>query len=243
MNLEVWETYKLTGDKHSRDTLIIEYLPLVKHVANKIAIGLPNSVDPSDLISYGTFGLIDAIKKFDITRGIKFETYAVTRIRGAILDELRAIDWIPRSVRSRTRSIERATAKLESDLHRTPTREEIAAELEWSLDQLAAVEKSHSSLSISSLDMRVDDTSDAITIGETISLPEDESGTILEEISTVLKTQIASLNERERIVLTLYYHEGLTLADIGGILGVTESRVCQIHTKAISELHEACKLV
>jgi RNA polymerase sigma factor for flagellar operon FliA len=243
VNIQAWETYKATGDKNSRDTLILEYLPLVKHVANRVAIGLPNSVDPNDLISYGTFGLIDAIKKFDTTRGIKFETYAVTRIRGAILDELRAIDWIPRSVRSRTRAIERATTKLESTIHRTPSREEIAKELEWTLDQLSAVEKSHSSLSMSSLDMKVDDTPDSITVGETISLPEDESGTILEEISIVLKTQIGYLNDRERIVLTLYYHEGLTLADIGKILGVTESRVCQIHTKAISELHEACKLV
>src|SRR5688500_3920941 len=132
----LWQDYKSNGDAKHRDALIVHYSPLVKYVAGRVAVGLPQSVDPSDLVSYGIFGLIDAIEKFQLERGFKFETYAISRIKGAILDELRSIDWVPRSVRAKARAIERAYAKLEAMHHRAPSDAELAAELEWTPDQL-----------------------------------------------------------------------------------------------------------
>src|SRR4249919_1830205 len=131
----LWEEFKRTSDRGLRDRLILHYSPLAKYVAARVAAGLPQSVDQSDLVSYGIFGLIDAIEKFDLERGYKFETYAIARIKGAILDELRSIDWVPRSVRAKARSLEKAYAKLEAELHRTPSDEELATELGLSEDQ------------------------------------------------------------------------------------------------------------
>src|SRR5580765_6848292 len=133
---QLWLAYKAKGERDVRDQLILHYSPLVKYVAGRVAVGLPQNVDQSDLVSYGIFGLIDAIDKFDLGRGYKFETYAIARIKGAILDELRSIDWVPRSVRAKARALEKAYAKLESELHRTPTDDELAAELGLSDDQL-----------------------------------------------------------------------------------------------------------
>src|SRR6266567_4928793 len=132
----LWQSFKESGDPKHRDALILHYSPLVKYVAGRVAVGLPQNVDPADLVSYGIFGLIDAIEKFDLDRGYKFETYAIARIKGAILDELRSIDWVPRSVRAKARALEKAYAKLESQLHRTPTDDELATELGFSDDQL-----------------------------------------------------------------------------------------------------------
>ena len=142
---ELWTVYKTDGSDKAREQLVVAYSPLVKYVAGRMSSGLPAHVEEADLISYGLLGLINAIERFDITREIKFETYAITRIKGAIIDELRALDWVPRSVRARAREIEKAHAKLEHQLHRTPTDEEMARELKITVEEFqeALVKISH----------------------------------------------------------------------------------------------------
>ncbi|MCL4147006.1 UNVERIFIED_CONTAM: hypothetical protein GTU68_064722 [Idotea baltica] len=236
---EAWARFKRSGKQRDRDELIVYYAPLVKYVASRIAAGLPQTVDQSDLVSYGMFGLIDAITKFDPERGFKFETYAISRIKGAVLDELRAIDWVPRSVRTKAKSVERAMSKLETKLHRAPTDDEIAGELDLTLDQLAGIYKQISSLGIVALDEMLSfNGSESLTFGDTLADRREGPVTTYErvEMRQLLAEAINKMNEREKIVLTLYYYENLTLAEIGKVLGVTESRVCQIHTKAVLQL-------
>ncbi len=208
-------------------------------MASRIAAGLPQTVDQSDLVSYGMFGLIDAIAKFDPGRGFKFETYAISRIKGAVLDELRAIDWVPRSVRSKAKSVERAMSKLETQLHRAPTDEEIANELDITADQLSGIYKQISTLGVVALDEMLSfNGSESLTFGDTLADRREGPVSTYErvEMRQLLAEAINKMNEREKIVLTLYYYENLTLAEIGRVLGVTESRVCQIHTKAVLQL-------
>jgi RNA polymerase sigma factor FliA len=237
----LWADYKATGGREVRDELILNYSPLVKYVAGRVAVGLPQNVEQSDLVSYGIFGLIDAIDKFDPARGYKFETYAIARIKGAILDELRSIDWVPRSIRAKARSLEKAFAKLESQLHRAPTDEELATELEMSDDQLQTTLSQISFVGLVALDEMLSvggDRGESLTLGDTIA--DSGDGPVqayeVEEMRHILAEAINRMPEREKIVLTLYYYEGLTLAEIGQVLGVTESRVCQIHTKAVLQL-------
>ncbi len=234
-----WARFKARGDQADRDQLIIYYAPLVKYVAGRVAAGLPQSVDQADLVSYGMFGLIDAIAKFDPGRGYKFETYAISRVKGAMLDELRSIDWVPRSVRSKAKSVERAMAKLEARFHRAPTDREIADELDLSLDQLNGIYNQISSLGVVALDEMLSfNGSESLTFGDTLADRSDGPGGIYErvEMRQLLADAINRMTEREKIVLTLYYYENMTLAEIGGVLGVTESRVCQIHTKSVLQL-------
>jgi len=237
---DLWHDYKREGTRDQRDQLILLYAPLVKFVAGRVASGLPHSVDAADLVSYGIFGLIDAIEKFDPARGFKFETYAIARIKGSIMDELRALDWAPRSVRSKARSVERAYQKLEANLHRTPTDAELARELRLSVEQLQGVLGQISLVGMAALDETVggSERGDLVTVGDLVpdrsALP--GSALELEESRRLLAATINDLPEREKVVLTLYYYESLTLAEIGGVLGVTESRVCQIHTKAVLHL-------
>jgi RNA polymerase sigma factor for flagellar operon FliA len=235
----LWAEYKKSGQREQRDQLIVHYSPLVKYVAGRVATGLPQSVDQADLVSYGIFGLIDAIEKFDLGRGFKFETYAIARIKGNILDELRSIDWVPRSVRAKARAIEKAYSSLEGKLHRTPTDTELAEELDLTDDQLQTTLGQISFTGLVALDeMLSGDRSDSATLGDT--LPDGGVGPVaayeVEEMRHILADAINRLPEREKTVLTLYYYEGLTLAEIGSILGVTESRVCQIHTKSVIQL-------
>ena len=235
----LWAEYKQSGQREQRDQLIVHYSPLVKYVAGRVATGLPQSVDQADLVSYGIFGLIDAIEKFDLGRGFKFETYAIARIKGNILDELRSIDWVPRSVRAKARAIEKAYSTLEGKLHRTPTDTELAEELDLTDDQLQTTLGQISFTGLVALDeMLSGDRSDSATLGDT--LPDGGVGPVaayeVEEMRHILADAINRLPEREKTVLTLYYYEGLTLAEIGSILGVTESRVCQIHTKSVIQL-------
>lgn len=235
----VWARFKDRSDQSDRDQLIVYYAPLVKYVAGRVAAGLPQSVDQADLVSYGMFGLIDAITKFDPARGFKFETYAISRVKGAILDELRSIDWVPRSVRSKAKSVERAIMKLESQLHRAPTDDEIAGELDLSLTQLNGIYNQISSLGVVALDEMLSfNGGESLTFGDTLAAREDGPGGVYErvEMRQLLADAINRMNEREKIVLTLYYYENLTLAEIGRVLGVTESRICQIHTKAVLHL-------
>jgi RNA polymerase sigma factor for flagellar operon FliA len=237
----LWRDYKDDGTAEARERLIIHYSPLVKFVAGRVAAGLPQSIEQADLVSYGIFGLIDAIDKFDPERGFKFETYAISRIKGAIIDELRSIDWVPRSVRSKARSIERAYSKLENELKRTPEEQEVAVELGITEGELAQNLSQISFVGIVALDELLssgEKGSGGTTVGDTIADKVNDPVAAFEvtEMKHVLADAINRMPDRERLVLTLYYYEGLTLAEIGDVLGVTESRVCQIHTKAILQL-------
>ena len=239
---KLWAEYKSTASRDARDRLIVHYSPLVKYVAGRVSVGLPQNIEQADLVSYGIFGLIDAIEKFDIDRQIKFETYAIARIKGAIIDELRSIDWVPRSVRAKARSVERAYARLENKLLRTPTDAEVAAEMGISEAELQSMFNQISFVGVVALDEMLSsgggDRGESTTLGDTI--PDKGDGPVAlyegEEMKQILAGAINRLAEREKIVLTLYYYEGLTLAQIGEVLGVTESRVCQIHTKAVLQL-------
>ena len=238
----LWRDYKADGASDVRERLILHYSPLVKFVAGRVAAGLPQSIEQSDLVSYGIFGLIDAIDKFDPGRGFKFETYAISRIKGAIIDELRSIDWVPRSVRAKARAVERAYSKLENELKRTPEDREVAAELGMSEAELDAVLSQVSFTGLVALDELLSaggsDKSGSTTVMDTISdrAHDPVEAFEVDEMKHLLADAINRMPDRERLVLTLYYYEGLTLAEIGGVLGVTESRVCQIHTKAILQL-------
>lgn len=243
MELEtIWREYKERATVEAREALIIHYSPLVKYVAGRVASGLPQNVEQADLVSYGMFGLIDAIDKFEPDRGFKFETYAIARIKGAILDELRSIDWVPRSVRSKARQIERAYSKLEAKNHRPPSDAELAEELDWSEEQLQSALSQISQLGLAALDeilVMGGDRGESVTLGDTIA-DTSSHGPLgaYEQTETrrLLAEAINALPEREKIVLTLYYYENLTLQEIGRVLGVTESRVCQIHTKSVIHL-------
>ena len=237
----LWQEYRTTGDQHVRDRLILTYAPLVKFVAGRVGASLPAHVDEQDLVSYGLLGLIGAIERYDPDREIKFETFAMARIRGAIIDELRSLDWVPRSVRTRARQIERAIQVLERELMRAPTDAEIAQKLGVSGDELEESLREISRTSVAALDELWSPSGggDQIALIDTI---EDESGPDPEfsleqtEIKEALAEAISGLPEREKLVVTLYYYEELTLREIGEVLGVTESRVSQLHTKAILRL-------
>jgi RNA polymerase sigma factor FliA len=238
---ELWHRFKGSEDAEARERLILHYAPLVKYVASRVATGLPASVDQADLVSYGMFGLMDALGKFEPGRGNKFETYAIPRIKGAIIDELRAMDWVPRSVRFKQREIEKALADLESMLKRQPTEKELAERLGMSLSELHEVITQISFVSVLALDEAVSvgaDRGEQVTLIDTLADRglDPTSGVESQETRGLLAAAINSLSEREKIVVTLYYFEGLTLAEIGEVLGVTESRVCQIHTKAVGSL-------
>jgi RNA polymerase sigma factor for flagellar operon FliA len=236
----VWACYKDTGERALRDQLILHYSPLVKYVAARVAVGLPQRVDPADLVSYGIFGLIDAIDRFDPERGLAFETYGITRIKGAIIDELRALDWVPRSVRAKARSLETAYRDLEARLGRVPTDTELAAAVGITEEQLQAVLAQISFIGLAALDetLGIGEHGEGPTLGETLPDRSDGPVAVVETAETrrILAACIASLPERERVVLTLYYYEGLTLGEIGSVLGVSESRVCQIHTRSVIHL-------
>lgn len=236
----LWADYKSTRAQELRDKLIIQYSPLVKYVAGRVGVGLPRNVEQSDLVSFGVFGLIDAIEKFDPARGYKFETYAIARIKGAILDELRSIDWVPRSVRSKARTLERAMGKLEAEHHRAPTDEEVADEMGVTAQQLQTTLSQISFVGVAALDEMLSggERGESVTLGDTVADTGDGPMGVyeVEEMRQTLAESINRMPEREKIVLTLYYYEGLTLAEIGRVLGVTESRVCQIHTKAVLQL-------
>jgi RNA polymerase sigma factor for flagellar operon FliA len=238
----IWVEYKHTGDARIRDQLIVRYSPLVKFVAGRVSAGLPHSIDQSDLVSYGMFGLIDAIEKFDTDRNIKFETYAITRIKGAIIDELRSIDWVPRSVRAKARAVEQAYASLEASLGHAPSDAEVASELQISEGELQQIFGQISYIGIVALDEVISGggggRGESATLGDTLADRGDGpmAAFEVEEMKQILAGAINRLGDREKIVLSLYYYENLTLAQIGKVLGVTESRVCQIHTKAIMQL-------
>ena len=238
---ELWRQYKKTHNPDIRNQLVSQYAPLVKYVAGKVAVGLPSHVEYDDLVGYGVFGLFDAINKFDPDKNVKFKTYAVTRIRGAIFDELRSIDWVPRSVRQKSRELENSVRTLESSLGRSATDKEIAAELGITLKELDSTLMKISSTSLLSLNDMWYSTDDnqASSIGDTITAPKNLHPDVVvekEEIKRVIANSIQELPDNEKKVLILYYYEDLTLREIGEVLEVTESRISQLHTKAIIRL-------
>ena len=239
---DLWRRYKSSGDERARERLVVAYSPLVKYVSGRMASGLPAHVDEADLISYGLVGLISAISRFDLEREIKFETYAITRIKGAIIDELRSLDWVPRSVRARARAIERANAKLEHKLQRAPNDEEMALELEMTVQEFQDALLQISNSTVAALDelWTVSDASgDQVSLLDTLQDPGALDPAVAMD-QTDLKDRVADaiarLPEREKLVIALYYYENLTLREIGEVLGVTESRVSQLHTKAVLRL-------
>jgi RNA polymerase sigma factor for flagellar operon FliA len=238
----LWRRFKSTRDKDVRDRLILTYAPLVKFVAGRLGSGLPAHVDEGDLVSYGLLGLIGAIERYEPDRDVKFETYAIARIKGSIIDELRAMDWVPRSVRSRARDIERAIGELESKLGRAPTDDEIAEKLGVTQEELDESLSEISRTSIAALDelWTVSGSGgDQVALIDTIEDtegPQPQAALDKSELRDTIAEAIARLPEREKLVVTLYYYEELTLREIGEVLGVTESRVSQLHTKAILRL-------
>jgi len=239
---DMWRRYKSAGDERARERLVVAYSPLVKYVAGRMASGLPAHVDEADLISYGLIGLINAIERFELEREIKFETYAVTRIKGAIIDELRSQDWVPRSVRARARTIERANSKLEHRLQRAPSDEEMALELDMTVQEFQDALLQISNSTIAALDelWSVSDSSgDQVSLLDTLQdpgAPDPAAMMDQTDLKDRMADAIARLPEREKLVIALYYYENLTLREIGEVLGVTESRVSQLHTKAVLRL-------
>jgi RNA polymerase sigma factor FliA len=237
---QLWRSYRAKpDDKALRDRLILTYAPLVKYVAGRLGSGLPAHVEEEDLVSYGLLGLIGAIERYDSDRDVKFETYAISRIKGAIIDELRSLDWVPRSVRTRAREIERAISQLEAKLHRPPSDEEIAKQVDITVEELEGSLTDISRSSIAALDELWTAGGDRVALIETIEdteAPAPDRSLAETELTEALREAIARLPEREKLVVGLYYYNELTLREIGEVLGVTEGRVSQLHTKAVLRL-------
>ncbi|MBI4394974.1 MAG: FliA/WhiG family RNA polymerase sigma factor [Candidatus Omnitrophica bacterium] len=240
-DVKLWKKYKRTKHKALREEIVRKYLYLVKYVAGRVAIGLPPNVEFNDLVSYGILGLFDAIEKYDVTQGNKFETYGVSRIRGAIMDELRKLDWAPRLLRKRAREIERKMRELEDRLGRTATEEELAKSMKMSVEDLNGIYSELNSTTFLSLDevWQNDDGNKPISRLQTVedSLITDQFSYVHQgEVKELLAQSIDQLPEKEKLVIVLYYYENLTLREIGEVLNVSESRVCQIHTKVVMRL-------
>lgn len=239
---EVWKKYKETHQKRYRDVLIKNYLPLVKLVATKLKMQLPSCVDVEDLMSAGVFGLANAIDLFDMKRGIKFETYCFNRIRGSMLDELRALDWVPRLVRIKEHQMEKAYTKMERKLNRPPNSFEIADELKMSMKDYKDLERDSSVPNIFLFNKAISSNNDNNT--ELFDLIKDETADdslnqmIIQDIVGYIK---GSLSERERLVMQLYFYDNLTMKEISEVLDISESRVSQIFNSVISQLQQRFK--
>jgi RNA polymerase sigma factor for flagellar operon FliA len=237
----LWVDYKKTKEPKLREYFIKKYAPLVKYVAGKVAVGMPHNVEFDDLVSYGTFGLLDAIEKYDPSKEVKFKTYAMTRVRGGIFDELRNVDWIPRSIRQKAKQVEKIILELENRMGRTAEDEEIAQELDIDLEEFHELMSKISGTSLISLNdvWHGNDENEEMVFVDTLESPEAlNPDTIVEreEIKNMIVECIKKLPDREKKVIVLYYYEDLTLKEIGEVLEVTESRVSQLHTKAIMRL-------
>jgi len=236
--LKLWEDYSKVRTLELREKIIIEYAGLVKIVAGKLSIYLGHNVEYEDLVSYGTFGLIDAIDKYDFDKGVKFETYASLRIRGAILDQVRKMDWLPRTVRQRQKQIDAVYQKIESESGRMATDEEVAQALEISTDELFKWQTQSKASAVVSLDEFMEQGSEAgiseLHAGSTSNQPEKQMEQ--KAMREMLVESLEALTEKEKKVILLYYYEELTLKEISAVLEVSESRVSQLHTKAIQRL-------
>jgi len=237
----LWAEYKKGKEPKLREYFIKKYAPLVKYVAGKVAVGMPHNVEFDDLVSYGTFGLLDAIEKYDPAKEVKFKTYAMTRVRGGIFDELRNVDWIPRSIRQKAKQVEKIILELENRMGRTAEDEEIAHELDIDIDEFHDLMSKISGTSLISLNdvWHGNDENEEMVFVDTLESPEALNPDIIverEEIKNMIVECIKKLPDREKKVVVLYYYEDLTLKEIGEVLEVTESRVSQLHTKAIMRL-------
>jgi len=225
---QIWAEYRTTGEAGLRNRLVLQYAPLVKYVAGRLRTRMPDSVDPDDLVSDGVLGLMDAIERFEPARGLSFQTFAVPRIRGAIIDGMRSMDFVPRSVRDKLRAVQRAQVLLEERLGRVPEDTEVAREVGIPVQQLRDLSRqansNHASL-------------DDFDLADELSSAADhqvEQG----DVNASLMRVVDQLAERDQVIIALYYFEGLTLAEIGQVLGVTESRVSQVHRRATTTLRE-----
>ncbi|MDX1957980.1 MAG: RNA polymerase sigma factor WhiG [Leptospiraceae bacterium] len=237
----LWKEYRVSKKPEIREYLVLKYSPLVKHVAGRVAIGMPQNVEFDDLVSYGVFGLLDAIEKFDPAREIKFKTYAMTRIRGSIFDELRSVDWIPRSIRQKAKELEQIIGMLENEDGPDVPDEKIAKALNMTTDEYSSFLTKISGTSIVSLNdvWFLGDENDEVSFMETLESPTNLNPDVIiekEEIKSVIVDAIKTLPEKEKKVIVLYYYEDLTLKEIGEVLEVTESRISQLHTKAVMRL-------
>jgi RNA polymerase sigma factor for flagellar operon FliA len=235
---ELWQEYSQNKDPKIRDTFIKQYAPLVKYVAGKVYDGMPATVEFDDLVSYGTFGLLDAIEKFDLAQNVKFKTYAVVRIRGAIFDELRSTDWVPRSVRQKIREVEDAVSALEAQHGRPVSNNEVATYLKMNEGEFLKTIVKISSTSVLSLNdvWFSGDENDKMSIQDSIEGPEALKPDVVverDEIRRIVFDVINQLPEKEKKIIILYHYEDLTLKEIGQVLEITESRVSQLHTKAM----------
>ena len=241
------QAYASQSGESDREQQLMDYLPLVKYIAGRVAIGLPKSVELDDLINAGVVGLIEAHNNFDPGKGVKFESYASMRIRGAILDELRAIDWAPRSTRAKSREVERTISALQNRLGRSPAEEEIAENLDMSLEDLYKLMDDLSSTTLLSLDEFTygsDDNKQVALVDTLQSQDKSDALTDLErqEMRNLLVESIGLLTDQERLVIALYYYEELTLKEIGQVMELSESRVSQIHTKSVLSLRAKMRM-
>lgn len=239
-NPELWQAYWDTHSVESRERLILQYVPLVKYVVGRLAIGLPHVLTSEDIISYGVVGLIDAVERYEAGRNVKFSTYAIARIRGAIIDELRTLDWLPRQVRKQAREIEQTMSRLDQELGRPATEREVAHSMGITVDKLqhALFDSSSTTISLN----RMTDAGNSERAGQVLPELADENAidgldySERVELSKALGQAIGRLSQREQQMLSLYYMDELNLREIGAVLNVSESRVCQMHTKAILQL-------
>ncbi len=239
----IWIEYKEVGGEHLRNRLIERYLPLVRYIAERILVKLPQNVEFDDLYSAGIFGLMDAVDGYDLERGVKFETYCTTRIRGSILDALRALDWVPRIVRNKAHRLDDAYNALEVQLGRTPTDLEMAERMELSPTEYEDMLREASAVTMVSLNEQSSDEGDSKTLRK-IDILEDKKGANPEE--EALKKEITEfitkyLSRKERLIMLLYYFEDLTMREIGATLGLSESRVCQLHSRIVLRLRNQLK--
>ena len=243
---QIVEEIEITTE--NREEVIKRYSPMIKYVANRIAMRLPPHIEVDDLISVGVLGLMDAISKYDSSRGAKFKTYAEFRVRGAILDELRALDWVPRSIRQKASAVEKVVRSLEAKLRRLPEDDEVAKEMDMSLDQFYRTIDETKSVPVFSLE----DLGIAKESGEQQSLLDCLAGKAdadpqtqirLIELKEIIAKAIDTFPEKERLMVSLYYYEELTMKEIGAVLDITESRVSQIHSKAVLHLRAKLKSI
>lgn len=242
-NYQLWQEYTTHRSLKTREELLVKYLPLVKYVAGKMMFSLPTCVDYNDLLSAGVMGLIGALERFKPEQGVKFETFVLPRIKGAILDELRTLDWAPRSLRSKARMVEKVSEQLEKDLGRSATSHEIASELDMDIEEYGGVLMELSKASLLSLDgSRVEENDQLTSMYDLLENTQSDNplrSLETDEMKGLLVEAIEELNEQEKIVMALYYYEELTLKEIGQVLNITESRVSQIHSKALEGLKGA----
>lgn len=231
----LWKTYKETNDRVAKEQLIVEYVELVKIIAGRLYVNYNHNVEYDDLVSYGIIGLIDAIEKFDIEKNVKFETYANIRIRGAIVDQIRSLDWIPRSTRQKYKKVESAIEKLQNSYGDQLTDDLLADELGISKGELYKTLNEISNLAVLSLEDTVNETGTMDIRSENVEM-DPQASLDTKETELILKEEIEKLPEKERLVISLYYYEELTYKEIAAVMGISESRISQLHSKAITKL-------